>query len=84
MAVLSVFPGSHLFPLRNPSTLDPHPPPPLQLQHHVCHAALDAVATSVMETITNPRLSSEFSFWAQPLASDMLTIYLCGKPSSSS
>lgn len=45
--------------------------------------SLDAVATSVMETITNLRLSSKCSFWAQPLALGMLIIYLCGKPSSS-
>lgn len=39
------------------------------------------MATSVMETITSPRLSSQFSFWAQAFASDMLTIYICGEPS---
>lgn len=72
VALLSVFPGSHVFPLRS---VDHHPPPPLWLQHHVCHAALDATATSVMETITNPRLSSDFSFWAQPLAAHYLSLW---------
>lgn len=41
--------------------------PPLRLQHHVCHAGLDAPITSVMETIANPRQSTESSLGAQPL-----------------
>ncbi|KAM3606647.1 uncharacterized protein V6R79_020445 [Siganus canaliculatus] len=43
-----------LFPLRSPLTVNRHRPAPLRLRHRVCHAVLDAMASSVMETIANP------------------------------
>lgn len=67
MALLSVFPGSRLFPLRSPSTVDRHPPPlcdcSIMCAMPLCFVpSKDAMVTSVMETITNPRLSSEIFF----------------------